>query len=334
MIRIINLIDDPQLGGVTRGVADLARCLGDDFTVEIVQVDTMKWSSEPLDADILVINFTMSWAKLPYLMALRRSFAGKVVIVEHSYTEAFERECVPVRWRFRMMLRLAYLLCDKVVAVSDGQARWLREAGLVAARRLTSIPQSLDLSELGDLPPPLPRGFPLRLGAYGRFVEQKGFDVLLDAMRMVPPNIATLTIAGYGPNEAAMRATAADLPHVHIGGRTNGPAAFLCDVDVVVVPSRWEAYGLVAQEARAAGRPLIASAVDGLVEQVDDSWGLLVTPNDPRVLAAAIISMAMTDRQSMSVVARVSAVNSFERKIAAWRDLYGQVRQPRIALVE
>jgi len=322
MIRVLNLIDDPQLGGVTRGVADLARCLGADFDVEVIHVDTNAWSPKPMQADILVIDFTMNWEKLPYMLALRRRFAGKIVIVEHSYTEAFERECVPNRWRFRTMLRLAFRLCDVVVAVSDGQAKWLREARLVAPRRLVSIPQSLDLSKLEAMPPPLPHDGPLRLGAYGRFAEQKGFEVLIAAMAKVPPSVATLNIAGYGPLEGIYRAAAAGMPHVHIGGRTDGPVGFLADIDVVVVPSRWEAYGLVAQEARAAGRPLIATAIDGLVEQVDEAWGLLVQSNDSNALAEAILRIAGMDRQAMSVLARVSAANSFERKIAAWRDLY------------
>jgi glycosyltransferase involved in cell wall biosynthesis len=223
------------------------------------------------------------------------------------------------------MLRIAFRLCDHVVAVSNGQAAWLRAANLVPADRLTSIPQSLNLTGLNDLPEPATSGLPLRLGAYGRYVEQKGFDVLLKAMRIVPSTMAQLAMAGYGPDEAALRAEAADLSNVHIGGKTNGPADFLSTVDVVVVPSRWEAYGLVAQEARAAGRPLIASGIDGLVEQVDESWGVLVASNDPASLADAIMHMATMDRRSMSVLARVSAVNSFERKIDAWRALYARL---------
>ena len=319
MIRVINLIDDTQVGGVMRGVADTARCLGDDFDVRIQALPTKCRLPPRMDADIIVIDFTLSWAKLPFLRALRLLFPGAVVIAEHSYTEAFERQCVPVRWRFRLMLRLAYRLAHVVVAVSDGQAKWMRDAGLVAKSRLVSIPQSLDLSTLDTMPIPPTAPGPMRLGAYGRFVRQKGFDLLIDAMRLVPPDVATLEMAGYGADEACLQASAASTPNVRIGGKLDGPAAFLNAVEAIVVPSRWEAYGLVAQEARAAGRPLIACSVDGLVEQLDDAWGLLVPPNDPKALAAAIIRLAGMDRHSMGQAARISAANSFDNKILAWR---------------
>ena len=47
------------------------------------------------------------------------------------------------------------------------------------------------------------------------------------------------------------------------------PVKAMSDIDVLVMPSRWEAYGLVALEARAAGRPLLVSGVDGLADHVD-----------------------------------------------------------------
>jgi glycosyltransferase involved in cell wall biosynthesis len=53
-------------------------------------------------------------------------------------------------------------------------------------------------------------------------------------------------------------------------------AGFLAGVDVVAVPSRWEAYGMVANEAREAGRPVLVAPVDGLPEQVQGGGGLVV----------------------------------------------------------
>jgi glycosyltransferase involved in cell wall biosynthesis len=53
-------------------------------------------------------------------------------------------------------------------------------------------------------------------------------------------------------------------------------AGFLAGVDVVAVPSRWEAYGMVANEAREAGRPVLVAPVDGLPEQVMGGGGLVV----------------------------------------------------------
>ncbi|MGI4954410.1 MAG: glycosyltransferase family 4 protein [Janthinobacterium lividum] len=171
------------------------------------------------------------------------------------------------------------------------------------------------------LPPASRQAGPLRLGAYGRYTAQKGFDLLIAAMRLVPPHVASLDLAGYGEDAAALHRAAAHLPHVRVHGPCDGPARFLAGIDCVVVPSRWEAFGLVALEARAAGRPVIATAVDGLVEQMALSWGELVPPNDPVALAAAIHRMAARDLAPMAAAARRSAEGRQERKVTAWRDL-------------
>jgi type III pantothenate kinase len=58
---------------------------------------------------------------------------------------------------------------------------------------------------------------------------------------------------------------------------------------VVVCPSRREGYGVVAREAMAYGRPVVASAVGGLLDAVEDGvTGLLVPPRDPAALRAAV----------------------------------------------
>jgi len=321
MIRVVHLIDDARTGGVTKVASDMSRSLGDGFDVQVMPVNAAWRLPGPISAEIVVVDFTLSWAKLPFLMMLRLAGRRRIVVVEHSYTASYERECVTARGRFRTMLRLGFRLADRVVAVSNGQAEWLRQAHLVSPERLVVIPQSLDLSALAKVPPAPSGRSPLRLGAYGRYVTQKGFDVLIAAMRLVPPEVATLRLAGYGPQEARLRQDMSDLPHVTIGPALNDAAAFLAEVDVVVVPSRWEAYGLVAQEARASGRPVIASRVDGLEEQVNDDLGLLVPANDPRSLAASIHALATRDLQAMAASARKSTHGLFEQKIAAWRAL-------------
>jgi D-inositol-3-phosphate glycosyltransferase len=67
---------------------------------------------------------------------------------------------------------------------------------------------------------------------------------------------------------------------------------FLAEADLVVMPSRIESFGLVALEAAQMARPIVASAVDGLPEVIDDGQtGLLVPPDDPAALAQAIAAL-------------------------------------------
>jgi glycosyltransferase involved in cell wall biosynthesis len=159
------------------------------------------------------------------------------------------------------------------------------------------------------------------LGAYGRFVPQKGFDLLIEAMRLVPPLIATLRLAGAGQDEASLLLAARDLAHVSVEGPFAQPQGFLEDIEAIIVPSRWEAYGLVAAEARAAGRPVLSGAVDGLIEQIIPECGSLGALDAPQSIAAAIIAFAAQDICAMGEAARRSTSGAFDATIAGWAGL-------------
>jgi len=125
-----------------------------------------------------------------------------------------------------------------------------------------------------------------------RLMRRKGCDILLDAAALLPN--AHFWVAGYGKPkyERWLRGRARKL-------RVNGRVTFLglredslkvmAGADVVVVPSRQEAFGRVALEAMIAGLPVVASDVDGLPEVVEDGvTGILFPSEDGCALAEAI----------------------------------------------
>jgi glycosyltransferase involved in cell wall biosynthesis len=252
-------------------------------------------------------------------------------LVEHSYTGAYEEHCVPDKKRFRSMLRLAYGLFDQVVAVSYGQAAWLRSADLVPFDRLTTIRQCSDLTAFLNVPSPRAHSGPLRLGSYGRLVAQKGYDILIEAMRLVDPDNAVLHLAGHGPDAELLLTQAAGLSHVFIDTAFVNPVHFLAEVDAIILPSRWEAYGVVAVESRAAGRPILVSDVDGLSEQTRDGAGFCMDASSPQAIATAIECLVRQDFPSLVNRARRSVNSHFEHFIQEWRNLTTDLLQSHSA---
>ena len=152
--------------------------------------------------------------------------------------------------------------------------------------------------------PPLPAFEPrerlrMRLGIEGptlvlagRLTEQKAIPVALDALSRVPG--VSLVVAGDGPDRQALEQLAADLD---LGGRVQFVGSLERDdvlrlfhaSDGALLSSAWENFPHTVVEALAAGAPVIATAVGGVPEVVDDGDnGLLVPPGDAEALARAI----------------------------------------------
>lgn len=320
-----HILDDQALGGVTRALDNFSHpdiaAIGPQ---EVVDLQSGDWR-EHARGGVGIIHFTASWKKLKQLIALRRSgHFSKLILIEHSYTEGFEHNCVPSQKRFRLMLSLAYRMVDCVVAVSRSQRQWMLGAKLAPSEKIIAIPQARDCSHLFDLPIARRRPGPLRIGAFGRFHKQKGFDLLIEAMSGISPLHCTLTIAGYGEDQAALEALAAPLLHVSIEPAFTCPKKFLSGVDCVAIPSRWEAFGLVGAEARAAGRPIIAADIDGLRDQIDQhSW--THKPNDIASIRQAILTACRTTNlYDRGCLARLHVAREFPEMIKTWAHIQAE----------
>ena len=149
-------------------------------------------------------------------------------------------------------------------------------------------------------PQPSPTGDPVRLVAAGRLSVEKGFDVLLEAVALAVADgvDVRLDLVGSGPEHDRLAALAAELDgRVRLIPAQPRDALWqLMDAaQVLVVPSRREGLGLVALEAIARGRPVIASRAGGLPEAVCDGVdGVLVEPEDARALADALRKLPLT----------------------------------------
>jgi glycosyltransferase involved in cell wall biosynthesis len=124
-----------------------------------------------------------------------------------------------------------------------------------------------------------------------RLHPQKGLDVLVAAAARWPAGKVAVRIAGDGPLEADLAAqiAATDAP-VRLLGRRTDVADLLAASDLVVLPSRWEARSLVAQETLLAGRPLVATAVGGLPALLGDG-AVLIDADDVDALDTTVMEL-------------------------------------------
>lgn len=153
---------------------------------------------------------------------------------------------------------------------------------------------------------PLPEGTrPKKLLFVGRYDKQKGLDVLIEAMKELGKRGYELDIVG---GRVVDGGGAAEFPdYIRDWGWQDSAfvAKAMADADVVVMPSRWEGFGLVAIEAMRAGRPVLASSVGGLSEiVVDGVTGFLFKPDSPVAIIDAFDRLARVDARDMGIKAR------------------------------
>lgn len=170
------------------------------------------------------------------------------------------------------------------------------------------------------------------IGFLGSLRWRKGADLLIRAAGLFVPQLPDVAvhIGGDGPEMGRLRRLVDELGvagHVTFAGRVTDPLSFLQALDVVVVPSRYEAQSLVALEAMAVGKPVVATDVYGLRTVVRDGVdGLLVRPDSPHAIAEAILCLlrdpALAARLGRAASERARAEFSLERMLRSHEQLY------------
>ncbi|NPV68787.1 MAG: glycosyltransferase [Anaerolineae bacterium] len=243
-----------------------------------------------------IVHTHLFHADLHGIPAARLAGVPRVVSSRHN-DNTFRR-----RFPYRQINRCLWRLTTAGIGISAAITRFAIEVEGASPAQMTTIPYGLPSAgtvdraaaraalraELG-LPPDA-----LLAGLVCRLIEQKGIPYALRAFARVAdrfPN-AHLVIAGDGPLRNDLEAQARDrglAERVRFLGWRTDTAAIFAALDVFLMPSLWEGFGLVLLEAMAQGVPVIGSAVSAIPEVVaDGETGLLCPPRDVDCLAAAL----------------------------------------------
>lgn len=359
--RVLWLIRGLGPGGAERLLVAHARAAGEGFAYEAAyQVAAKDHLVPELEAAGVVVHRLGTGPGWP--LELRRLVRERQIDVVHSHSPAMAvgarlaLRAVPTRHRprlvytehnrwdaYRLPTRAAnaitFVLEDHVLSVSEearssvwralrGRVETLHHGidrdGLIRSAR----PRADTRAVLGIAP-----GTPIAVQV-ANFRREKAHGVLLDAARILADDHhpVVFLLVGQGQLEGEVRARADTLglgDHVRFLGFRDDVASLVAAADLLVLSSDHEGLPVAVMEAFALGVPLVSTAVGGIPEAVEhDREGLLVPPQDPAALAAAVREVC----DDPSLRARLAAgalasASRFDARAAAARieDVYRSV---------
>jgi glycosyltransferase involved in cell wall biosynthesis len=348
-------------GGIASYLRDLIACQARDFGASniTVVIPVSHLAELPLPAGVQVFTFddnagrainAMRLAKAVF-MALRATesdvvhvhstFAGvtvrptlwlagqshKVVYCPHGW--AWDRQQSGlVQWGVKAVERLLAPMAARIICISEHERNGALAAGLAPARLQVVLNGIAE-----QFPAPSPVNLQWRKGKkrvlfVGRFDRQKGADIFCAAMDALGEHVHAVMAGGTVVDSGKELILP---PNTQALGWVNpNQLQYLFETaDVLVVPSRWEGFGLIAAEAMRAGLPIVASKVGGLMEVVSDGEsGIFVEPGNIEALAIALRSTPSDElaRMGMNGRKRFLAYFSIERVHQELKEAYTAMR--------
>lgn len=218
-----------------------------------------------------------------------------VAVVSHMHTPNVFRSEPVVRTLYRTLDNLTARMCARLIAVCEDTRRRLIEQG-IDGELIETVYNGFDPPEPPPEPAPPPPGLDgLRLVAcVGRLDAMKGQDLLLEALARVSGVGALVVGRDVDGACARLERRSAELgiqDRVAFLGPRADVLSLVAACELLVLPSRTEAFPLAPMEAMALRKPVVAFAVGGVPELVDAETGVLVPPGDVLGLADALASV-------------------------------------------
>lgn len=231
---------------------------------------------------------------------------------------------------------------DLVIATCSDEVNELSSLG-VPADRIRIVPCGVDIGRFTPDGAVWPKNGRYRLLSLGRMVERKGIDTVIRALPELPE--AELQIAGGPPSERLgddpeARRLSAVADELGVSDRVSmlgsvqhdEVPALIRSADTVVTTPWYEPFGIVPLEAMSCARPVLGSAVGGLLDSIaDGETGLLVPPRDPAAVAEAAGRLLADEtlRHRLGRNGRLRAESRFD-----WTQVASQVEDAYIEVAD
>jgi L-malate glycosyltransferase len=286
--------------------------------------------------DIIQVHSSL-WAGV-VAARLNEKFGFAYVITEHRSRFVYntpESKAMFQSWH-HPLLQQAFERASYIITVSDAlQERILHYAPGMASN-ISSVPNMVDVDFFS---PPASKQSkpetPFTFFSLAHHIRLKGLDTLLDAFAQAVsqdnPNLR-LVIGGDGPERPALERQCRSLALeklVQFTGELNRQQVkqHMQAADAFVLPSRFEAFGVVFIEAMACGLPVIAARAGGPETFITPETGMLVPAGQPQVLAEAMLQMAGQPEAFSTQEIRKYAAAHFSKEAVAGKylDIYRQI---------
>jgi glycosyltransferase involved in cell wall biosynthesis len=287
-----------------------------------------------------IIQTSAAKASLYGRLAARLAGVPVVIFTAHGFPfHHFMRRLL--RWGLMALEKAMSRWCtDMVVSVSEADRRYAIAKGIVPAHRIVTIQNGIDVNR------PIPQQDAARhalalapqapvVGMVGRLSRQKAPEDFLRAAALVAQEFpeAIFLVAGDGPLRSRLERLAMALGIANqvrfLGFRDDIPLV-MAALNVFVLCSLWEGLPLTVLEAMAASRAVVATAVNGVAEVVQDGCtGLLAPPQGVQQLAAHIAALLRDPARARAMGEagrrRVCEQFSIERTVAQLSELYQEL---------
>jgi glycosyltransferase involved in cell wall biosynthesis len=359
--RVLLVIDSLDLGGAERHVVELAAELaarGEDVTVACSVGGHFEGHARAAGLRVLTLCDRLAKRRFSprFALALRRLVREDRFDLVHAHlyaagvASAFAvagtgvplvlTEQTEAPWRSRLQRRASawsYRRASQAIAVSNAIERELIDAFGVAAERVHFVPNGVPVESA----PHRRESHALTVGLVARLQPEKDVATFVEAAALVADELpeARYVVAGDGPLREELEALARERgleERLRFLGFRDDARELIRSLDVFVLSSVSEGTPLSVAEAMGAGVPVVATAVGGIPDQIEDGRdGLLVAPGAPEELARAIRAVAgdaaLAERLAGSGQRRAAAEFSLEAMVERVEAIYAAALAPRRA---